>query len=310
MANELISSTGLAPAESSNLARSLLGARSNRRKWTKALLVVAAGSTLIFAVVLALAISWKDTPVRLWHAVGFGVVSLGTAYATYLLYCAPAAVGDSHNCTAEECMYLRHQVGVGFALLAAATFCGIVAAGTAQRLLQPGSSGGDPNELCASRLVLAIMMAVLGSLFFVANSLRKLRASGHEKFCPDRFWGGLWFRMGEAVLFTLVLFLFYRAFKLGEGTSGAGAGEDKFLSDFDLKLPVLGLLVGMFIKTGEKLVFGLAERVFAAASVLLPDVPTSPPQTQDEQAPRRMTPPEAADQPPPKPRKVVAGTKR
>jgi hypothetical protein len=74
-----------------------------------------------------------------------------------------------------------------------------------------------------------------------------------EPFDTNRFWGGLWFRLGEAVLFTLVVFLL-------------GVGSTKLTG---ASLLLVALLLGMFVKTGEGLIAGIAEKVFAAVSTIV-----------------------------------------
>jgi hypothetical protein len=144
-------------------------------------------------------------------------------------------------------------------------------------------------------MLIAPGFAALGALFFLANSMRsKLEpfnaaaeqegpgggvttittiektdvagappATGSktevvkrlEHFDSAQFWGGLWFRMGEALLFTLVVFLFVVGSTLGK-TTGAW-------------LLLLSLLLGMFVKTGESLVSGLADKLFAAVKAIV-----------------------------------------
>lgn len=104
-------------------------------------------------------------------------------------------------------------------------------------------------------LIISCGLAVLGSVFFTANSLH--RKQSREEFNVDQFWSGFWFRLGESVLFALVLFLIIIA-RLEE--------PDKWLA---LLIPT-ALLIGMFVKTGERLIFGMAERIFAMMKGILP----------------------------------------
>jgi len=66
------------------------------------------------------------------------------------------------------------------------------------------------NVVSAIRLVVSLGMAVLGALFFVTNSLRNKRERKLVRYSETKFWAGLWFRLGEAVLFTVVFFLALR----------------------------------------------------------------------------------------------------
>jgi hypothetical protein len=114
-----------------------------------------------------------------------------------------------------------------------------------------GASGVDTMVLLFSSL----LMALLGALFYVTNSLQEKRRKGMEDFDWSIFWSGLWYRLGEAVLFTIVFFVAIRRF--------APEGSDEWL-------PILALFLGMSVTAGERLVFGLARRVFLAVGALLP----------------------------------------
>lgn len=76
-----------------------------------------------------------------------------------------------------------------------------------------------------------------------------------EPFCAPRFWAGLWFRIGEALLFALIAFLIVKSpsLKTWAGTT----------------LLLVSLLLGMFVKSGESLIAGLAFRVFNAIQELV-----------------------------------------
>ena len=86
-----------------------------------------------------------------------------------------------------------------------------------------------------------------------ATSLKPMPS---ERFDTHAFWSGAFFRAGEAVLFTFSFFwLFW--------TSSWSV----------IWLPVLALFVGMFVKTGETVVFQLGERLLLATEALLPALP-------------------------------------
>lgn len=112
-------------------------------------------------------------------------------------------------------------------------------------------------ELKIAFLVMASCgMSILGALFFVANSLREKRTAG-EQFVVGMFWSGLAFRLGEAVLFTFAFFwLFW-----------------KYLDRDYTWLPILALFLGMFVKTGETLIFGIGKRILMASASLFPTEP-------------------------------------
>jgi hypothetical protein len=178
-------------------------------------------------------------------------------------------------------LYGIYLVGLGFALLLQALACSIVFAavswsvgqrldpGFAQAPVQPGAIA-DPAVRDLARLfgnssaqaffivglfALSSLVATLGALFFFATSLwAKMNQPERETFDRRLFWGGLWFRIGEAILFNLVFFLVLRF----------------YASEQYLILPLVSLLVGMFLKAGESLVSGIATRVFASIQALIP----------------------------------------
>lgn len=139
-----------------------------------------------------------------------------------------------------------------------------------------GLFGRDVQEstlLCAV-LLLGALLAILGALFFFSTALwekmERLQTaaiaaapSGSagvgavDPFNDRMFWAGLWFRIGEAVTFSLVLFLVVR----------------QFAEAHLLLLPLLALLIGMFLKAGERLITGIAQRIFAAFEQLVPARP-------------------------------------
>lgn len=144
------------------------------------------------------------------------------------------------------------------------------------------------------RLVLLPGFAVLGGLFFVAGSLRGKREAceakqpkekrekarkaaavaagapeadsnaddtGEEEECKPydrmRLWSGLWYRLGEAILFALVIFLVIHS------------TEEEVPGNIEALLLLVGLLMGMFVKPAELLVNGLALRVLEAVKSLV-----------------------------------------
>jgi hypothetical protein len=120
-----------------------------------------------------------------------------------------------------------------------------------------GSSAAEANFVSVM-LILSTFVALLGALFFFATSIwQKMDDPSREPFDRSLFWAGLWFRIGEALVFNLVLFLVLRAYV-----------PEQFLI-----LPLMALLVGMFLKSGEQLITGLANRLFAAFTELLPSKP-------------------------------------
>jgi hypothetical protein len=199
----------------------------------------------------------------------------------------------------SDTLYGRHLVGIGFALLVDALVCSVIIAALAwstgrgragqilitqadapqsplvgdsfdaneldfmlentEALLERFTSlfGTTPSEalFVGGMFLLSTLAALLGALFFFANSMwSKLREVDREPFDRSLFWAGLWFRIGEAILFNFVIFLVLRYF-----------APDRYVI-----LPLVAVLVGMFLKAGEKLISGLANRVFAAFTELVP----------------------------------------
>jgi hypothetical protein len=76
-----------------------------------------------------------------------------------------------------------------------------------------------------------------------------------EPFSAARFWGGLWYRVGEAMLFALVILLF---------VAGSGGAAPSGVSPKGPMVLLAALLLGMFVKAAESLISGLADKLFAS----------------------------------------------
>lgn len=121
----------------------------------------------------------------------------------------------------------------------------------------PREASRNPFTVAAAfTLILSMLLGLVGSVFFTANSL--LEKWGKEDFSMSGFWSGFWFRIGESLLFVLVIFLIL--------CSDWDGVYDRYIN----WLPALALLMGMFVKSGEWLIFGLAERLFEVARGILP----------------------------------------
>lgn len=116
-------------------------------------------------------------------------------------------------------------------------------------------------------LIVSCSAAMLGTLFYTATSLRSIRdahddpARDTEGFSEHKFWGGLWYRLGESNIFALVLFLL---FWMIIGTDVSTLADDGFLAWIPLEyasLPILALFLGMFVTTGERLLFGISKAI-------------------------------------------------
>lgn len=104
-------------------------------------------------------------------------------------------------------------------------------------------------------VLLAGAMAFIGSIFYIALSLYRKEHEAKEPFDVGKLVSGAALRSGEAMLFVLCFVLLTQVH-----TS----------SELDGWLPVAGLLLGMFVKSGERMVFNLAERIFDFAQAIIP----------------------------------------
>jgi hypothetical protein len=125
-------------------------------------------------------------------------------------------------------------------------------------------------------ILVAWLMSVLGALFFITNRLwlKGFGQSGDtQEFQKERFWAGFFMRLGEAQIFTLVMIL---VLATGSGSfSVSGEGTQSIVFSYKW-LPLVGLMLGMFVKSGERIVFGLANRLFAAMEAFLPSRAETP----------------------------------
>lgn len=141
------------------------------------------------------------------------------------------------------------------------------AEGSSQEATKPRKRFGRELGLL---LLLSGGNAVLGAMFFVANATRRKREVIEQRlnarlaFNRTSFWGGTWFRAGEAVIFTLVTFhvLWLWVEKEGEIVGYAA-------------LPLLALLLGMFVKAGEKLMLGIYTRLFSVVESVVGGTPAA-----------------------------------
>jgi hypothetical protein len=111
------------------------------------------------------------------------------------------------------------------------------------------------NLVKAIQLLFALGFTIMGALFFFAKSLWvKMQSTPIIQFDERIFWAGLWFRLGEAVVFTVVVFLalFYEHFS--EGLSW---------------MPFISLIIGISVKAAENLIAGITERVLDSVKALV-----------------------------------------
>jgi hypothetical protein len=107
----------------------------------------------------------------------------------------------------------------------------------------------------AIQLLLALGFTIMGALFFFAKSLwEKMKADPIVPFDERIFWAGLWFRLGSAVVFTVVIFLalLYKGYAQALNI-----------------MPFVALLVGLSVKGAENLIAGITTRIFDAINGLV-----------------------------------------
>ncbi|MEE8371710.1 MAG: hypothetical protein V3R73_06130, partial [Sphingomonadales bacterium] len=188
-------------------------------------------------------------------------------------------VGPRDDDSSEERMagYNLALIGLGFALvllgiLNFVALAGFASVGELHLILSDTTE--DPALIDVRgmmRMLLIPGFAALGSLFFVAGSLRRKRETlmreralqnereGRlaDRYDSAQFWGGLWYRMGEAVLFALVFYLAVRS------------GYINLDPVNRVWVLLMALLVGMFVKPAEQLINGLALRLFDGIKAML-----------------------------------------
>lgn len=216
---------------------------------------------------------------------GVGTLVLGALTLHRLDPIDPAKMPDTRQRReASDALFSRYLVGLGFfvfvdAVINMVAFAGFAHSGKLNRIFplgdgtldsRPISEGGifhsmrllfnawvhgeQERLVLTAILALSLGMALLGALLFFAKSLWDKYESGQEIFDSNIFWAGLWFRLAEAITFTVAIFLFLR-FK----------GYTTAISC----LPMIALFLGLTVKSSENLVFGLAERLLASITSLV-----------------------------------------
>ena len=119
----------------------------------------------------------------------------------------------------------------------------------------PNLEAARRNLVKALQIIVSLGFTIMGALFFFAKSLWvKMQAEPIVRFDERIFWAGLWFRLGEAVVFTVVVFLVL-LYKNNYEASGW--------------MPLYALLLGLSVKTAENLIAGLTQRLFGAINALV-----------------------------------------
>ena len=129
-------------------------------------------------------------------------------------------------------------------------------------------SGGNDNRIITPlRILLLLGFTILGNLFFIAGTLRRKRNELVQTQCQKtqpnlsfsrcRLWGGTLYRLGEAILFSIVLFL------------AMESGMIDIREEQSIFLLLVGLLMAMFVKPAEQLINGVSLRLFDAVDGLV-----------------------------------------
>jgi len=237
------------------------GAFPVRRAWHRE-----ASVALLLACVAGSAATVALTPIEpslearpSWGAtaafVGFGAAALLSIWSLWR-----SVVRQLRRDGEPENAYATHLAGVGTSMLvsgliAAAVLAALIVAGVVSLAPDVSSVSSTERYRQAVYLLTASGLAMIGSQFFVANTLwnRGFGALEREPFDVGHFWAGLALRMGEAQVFTLVVAVFL-------------ARQGRLTYEW---LPILGLFLGMYVKTAEAIIFGLARRVFTVVSSLV-----------------------------------------
>lgn len=109
--------------------------------------------------------------------------------------------------------------------------------------------------ITAIQLICALGFTLMGALFFFAKSLwEKMQSTPPVQYDHRIFWAGLWFRLGESIVFTIAVFVAL----LFQQHSDAAAW-----------MPLIALVIGLSVKATENLIAGLCERILAAVNGLI-----------------------------------------
>lgn len=184
-----------------------------------------------------------------------GGLTVSFIAATALLFAPPLTPIIGHSTEAHRRRFARHMIGIGAVMVMGGVVNATAFAGYAFSGLT--NSRWQDADAAVALLCSTVGLTLLGALFYIASRVWIKMQSTEEPFNKGVFWGGLWFRLGEALVFMAVFFWLITVY---------ASEEDNLM----VAMPLLGLLVGMFLKAGEKLITGLASRVFASVEALIP----------------------------------------
>jgi hypothetical protein len=233
---------------------------------------------------------WHDS--SFWTMLALAIVGAVTTVLAFMLR------KDDTGADKDIRQYDYALLGLGFALTLVGVvnfiaLAGFSSVGVLHSILSINADSCDPKDgrtpaACSIyqmvQLCLIPGFAILGSLFFVAGSLRVKRdqlekgetakddaVDAEEKndenleYRSTKFWGGLWYRVGEAVLFALVIYIVMTV----DGPQDGKPGEPGPYSAGLVWILALSLIVGMFIKPAEVLINGVGTRLLKAVEALI-----------------------------------------
>jgi hypothetical protein len=135
----------------------------------------------------------------------------------------------------------------------------------------PATNG--KGRILAIVLVLSIALSWCGAGLYVVQRLEIKRDDPDQSFNFLEFFRGIWSRVGQANLYTLLFFLLIWANADSLSSDRVPGGTNTAIAWDIVKsyawLPILGLLSGLLVKSAESVVFGLGSRILAAVSALL-----------------------------------------
>lgn len=135
------------------------------------------------------------------------------------------------------------------------------------------ATGGSKGKVLSIVLVLSIALSWCGAGLFMVQRLEAKRHDPEETFNFMEFFRGLWSRIGQANLYTLLFFLLIWGNGEALGSERVPGGTNTGVA-WDIVrsyawLPLLGLVSGLLVKSAESVIFGLGTRILAAVSGFL-----------------------------------------
>jgi hypothetical protein len=196
----------------------------------------------------------------------FSAISIGSAVVFFVLASVLYVKVNSVIQPTSEIRFGRHAVGLSFFLLVTATMCmvtlaGLGYSGVLQWVLPIGNDGevapippSAASLATACQIGLSLAMAIVGALLWIIRSLHEKRTDG-ILFSVTEFWGGLWKRLGEAIVLTLFVFMLLRVYSPSIGAR---------------MMPLVALVLGLNLRAAEHMVYGLSETILGIISRGLP----------------------------------------